>query len=203
MSEAKSKCEYCDLPIRETRQGDMRNDWEHMNGLSFCADGKHLAWPSTMKPNSETMDPVVKCVHCGLKISFYEGETRHETGSIFCKKKRGMTLMEATPKLAPPKASETMDPTNIVRRAMSLEMCQQKERREQQLYTKARGSGWFWCRNRADWIVCYINMGWGALVDGIYIRTDNFIDVVGPLQAPDDAANSTQQSGQTQLGGQQ
>jgi hypothetical protein len=45
-------------------------------------------------------EEVVKCVHCGLGIHFDQGETRHIlSGSIFCKKKRGMTLREAEPKL--------------------------------------------------------------------------------------------------------
>lgn len=39
-------CEHCDLPIRETHMGRVRNEWEHMNGLSFCADGKNWAWPA-------------------------------------------------------------------------------------------------------------------------------------------------------------
>lgn len=38
-------CKYCNLPIRETYMGRVRNEWEHMNGLSFCANGKHWAWP--------------------------------------------------------------------------------------------------------------------------------------------------------------
>lgn len=38
-------CKHCDLPIRETHMGHVRNEWEHMNGLSFCADNKHWAWP--------------------------------------------------------------------------------------------------------------------------------------------------------------
>lgn len=44
----------------------------------------------------------MNCIHCKLAIHFDQGETRHvDSGSIFCKKKRGMTLMEAEPKLEP------------------------------------------------------------------------------------------------------
>ena len=53
-------------------------------------------------------------------------------------------------------------------------------------YSKGMGSGWFWCHHVKDWIVCYINMDWGARLDGHYVRTENFDDVVGPLEAPDE-----------------
>lgn len=56
-------------------------------------------------------------------------------------------------------------------------------------FVKTRGSGWFWCHRpmvggSSDWSVLYINALWGALIDGKYVRTDNFDDVVGPLEAP-------------------
>jgi hypothetical protein len=49
-------CKHCNLAIRETHMGNVRNEWEHMNGLSFCADGKHWAWPTVeplSRPNLE------------------------------------------------------------------------------------------------------------------------------------------------------
>ena len=51
-------------------------------------------------------------------------------------------------------------------------------------YSFLLGSGWFWCHGQFGWIVCYIDAVWGAKVDGLYISTDNFDDVVGPLDYP-------------------
>ena len=66
-----------------------------------------------------------------------------------------------------------------------LNVCPIKEARKPEPFVKTMGSGWFWCHRGNDWIVCYINASWGALVDGYYVRTDNFDAVVGPLEAPD------------------
>lgn len=45
-------CMYCDLAIRKTRDAT-RNEWEHMDGFSFCKDGQHWAWPRTMNPDPQ------------------------------------------------------------------------------------------------------------------------------------------------------
>jgi hypothetical protein len=61
---AQKVCRHCDLPIRKTHLGRVRNEWEHMNGMSFCADGKHWAWP---KDEHEPVAPV----EAKEKDSFY------------------------------------------------------------------------------------------------------------------------------------
>jgi hypothetical protein len=50
---AQPTCKYCELPIRETKMPVTRNEWEHMNGLSFCADNEHWAWPTAEPAQGE------------------------------------------------------------------------------------------------------------------------------------------------------
>lgn len=45
-------CRHCELPIRETHMGRVRNEWEHLNGFSFCADSSNYAWPKAAEPAS-------------------------------------------------------------------------------------------------------------------------------------------------------
>jgi phage terminase large subunit GpA-like protein len=59
------QCKHCNLPIRETHQGRVRNEWEHMNGLSFCADGKNWAWPIAKQPEQMTLMEVYGHVDIG------------------------------------------------------------------------------------------------------------------------------------------
>lgn len=76
--------------------------------------------------------------------------------------------------------------------ASAIELVQQEEPRKPHPFAKTRGSGWFWCHTPRSqtqsprWDVYYINAQWGANVGLRYIRTDNFDDVVGPLETPVD-----------------
>lgn len=42
---APPNCKHCHLPIRETGMGRVRNEYEHMDGKSFCKDKATWAWP--------------------------------------------------------------------------------------------------------------------------------------------------------------
>lgn len=43
---AQLTCIHCKQPIRETRMGHVRNEYEHMDGMSMCNKGKGVwAWP--------------------------------------------------------------------------------------------------------------------------------------------------------------
>lgn len=59
--------------------------------------------------------------------------------------------------------------------------------RELKRYDRKMGSGWFWCHGEYGWIACYINSIWGAKLDGRYISTNNFDDVL-PLEPPPNRA---------------
>ena len=61
-------CKYCDLPIRETHQGRIRNEWEHLDGFSFCVDGQHWAWPKDPTPS---VQQETKCPTCRDKKFVY------------------------------------------------------------------------------------------------------------------------------------
>lgn len=54
-------CKHCGLPIRETHMGRWRNEWEHMNGMSYCgpeSTGKATwAWPAEAVPSAEPVAP--------------------------------------------------------------------------------------------------------------------------------------------------
>jgi hypothetical protein len=59
MATSETKCKHCHQPIRETHMGRYRNEWEHLDGNSFC-DGKSTwAWPEeiVMSEQKEVESP--------------------------------------------------------------------------------------------------------------------------------------------------
>jgi hypothetical protein len=69
-AEGIATCKHCDLPIRETHMGRVRNEWEHLNGLSFCANSSNYAWPKAAEPASPVAPTynytgVYHCQRCG------------------------------------------------------------------------------------------------------------------------------------------
>lgn len=173
--EEKPLCKHCKLPIRKTGNGRIRNEWEHMDGMSYCKGASTYAWPISVV--EEKAAPSNLCIHCNRRLYLYKETLVHvHSTSAWCDGEKTKCKLHAVSEAAP--SGEEKQPS------ASRAWCGSRPKPMEEGDTN-------YFRARSEWIA-YARVLEGALAESEKLR--GFPMKINPKPQPDSSSISTEQT---------